>query len=371
MPIKLQHALGKADRAKSRFAILAAAVGLSLTALTAIFLTSLPRLGSSPVEAAATLVADAVRGVPQPTTSAAPSSKPRQVAEASQPASQLQPAAPAPVTPSPSTEPTSKKLPERTAAAVDPRSINAPPTSVPRPAVIAGAPPAAPPSAAPAPVGAAPLPPPPAFEALDPAKGVAPIAQMLQSLEERLAALNVAAEAERQDAAKRAIERRELDQRDIERREAERKFAEQQRLAALSTPGAPGSAARSGASPPPKSTACLSAVEAATTTLLISFDTGSTVVSPVQVEQLKRFGGMLKSCPDAKLEVAGHTDAKGVAESNFSLSWRRAEAVIEVFRSVGVDTGRFTAVGYGTRRPLSITVEQQNPIDRRVEMTLR
>ncbi|MBX9926971.1 MAG: OmpA family protein [Hyphomicrobiaceae bacterium] len=370
VPLKLQRALAKADRARTRIGLIGAAVGLALTIAIAAFVSSLPRIGPSPVQVAASLGADVFRRVPPPVVPD-PAPAARQVAQAPGvpvvPASPTQPPAPQSVVRPPD-------VPVVAAPVASAPIISAPEprtTEAPRPVVVAAAPLSATPSAAPTTKGDAVAPAPPAFEALDPTTIVAPIALKLQSLEERLTALNAAAEAERRDAETRAIERREQEKRDAERREAARKLAEQQRLAALqpqvpvaAVPGADNAST-------PKKANCLAAIEAATQTMLISFDSGSVAISPVQLEQLKRLGALLKSCPDAKLEVAGHTDSKGVAESNFSLSWRRAEAVIEVFQSVGVDVQRFTAVGYGTRRPLSRTAEQQNPIDRRVDMSLR
>ena len=370
IPLKLQHALAKADRSRTRIGLFGAAVGLALTLAIAAFVSSLPRLGPSPVQAAASLGADAFRrlppsGVPDAAATA------RQVAQAPRTpvasASPTQPPSPPTVVRPPDAPVAAAPVaPTSGIAAAEPRTTDAP-----KPVVVAAAPLAAAQPAAPTTKGDVVTPAPPAFEGLDPSKVVAPITLKLQSLEERLTALNAAAEAERRDAETRAIERREQEKRDAERRETERKLAERQQLAALQTQAPVAAVSSADNASAPKKASCLAAIEAATQTMLISFDSGSVAISPVQLEQLKRLGALLKSCPDAKLEVAGHTDSKGVAESNFSLSWRRAEAVIEVFQSVGVDIQRFTAVGYGTRRPLSRTAEQQNPIDRRVDMSLR
>jgi outer membrane protein OmpA-like peptidoglycan-associated protein len=118
---------------------------------------------------------------------------------------------------------------------------------------------------------------------------------------------------------------------------------------------------------------CRGDVEIAANAMIIAFDVNSSEISPVQQEQLKRFSGILRTCPEVKLEVAGHTDLKGQQERNFGLSWARAEAVIKVLRSHGLTAMEFTPFGYGPRRPLSQNTDNESysPIDRRVELIVR
>jgi outer membrane protein OmpA-like peptidoglycan-associated protein len=118
---------------------------------------------------------------------------------------------------------------------------------------------------------------------------------------------------------------------------------------------------------------CRRDVEIAAGAIIVSFEVNSAEISPVQLEQLKRFSGVLRTCPDVKLEVAGHTDLKGQQERNFGLSWARAEAVIKVLRSHGLTGMDFTPFGYGPRQPLSQNADTSNysPVDRRVELIVR
>ncbi len=342
IPLKLKHTLTKADRRRTRYGLVAAGLCLSVVGLAASLLTTLPRLGPSPLYAAAGLGGLALSGVPAPSTV-------QRIAETGENAGIVSPV-----------ESAKLALPAPPVVSAQPSAATKPVSSPPA-AVVAAAQ--------------------QRVEPADSAVVVAPIAQKIQSLEERLAALNVAAETERREVEKRALDRREQDRLDDERRRAEQRQSEQklaelklaeQRVAANQPPAGPGSnSGPATATASGKTSPCLAAVDAATQAVLVSFDTGSTVVSPVQVEQLKRVAALIKNCPAAQIEVAGHTDSKGALESNFSLSWRRAEAVIAVFQGAGVDPSRFTAVGFGTRRPLSQTAEQQNPIDRRVELKLR
>ena len=77
----------------------------------------------------------------------------------------------------------------------------------------------------------------------------------------------------------------------------------------------------------------------------------------------------LRAYPDAKIEVRGHTDNTGSAESNRALSHRRALAVRETLIRQGVAPDRVTAIGYGEDYPVASnatpTGREQN---RRVEI---
>jgi outer membrane protein OmpA-like peptidoglycan-associated protein len=125
--------------------------------------------------------------------------------------------------------------------------------------------------------------------------------------------------------------------------------------------------------PPVDKASCVREVEIAAKSIIISFDVRSAVISPVQLEQLKRFAAFLSACPQAKVEIAGHTDLKGQQEGNFQLSWDRAESVLKALKTHGLDPNRFTVVGYGPRRPLSQSTDatNYNPVDRRVELFVR
>lgn len=56
---------------------------------------------------------------------------------------------------------------------------------------------------------------------------------------------------------------------------------------------------------------------------------------------------------DIRAEVAGHTDDRGAADYNRSLSQRRAESVRSYLVSKGVDASRLTARGYGEDSPIA------------------
>ena len=68
---------------------------------------------------------------------------------------------------------------------------------------------------------------------------------------------------------------------------------------------------------------------------------------------------ILQRYPDLKVEVAGHTDSRGDAKYNQSLSERRAKAVYDYLVENGIDKARLIGpVGFGEMRPL---VPNQKP----------
>lgn len=87
---------------------------------------------------------------------------------------------------------------------------------------------------------------------------------------------------------------------------------------------------------------------------------------------LDRLAGLLKQCPEATLEIGGHTDSQGDREENRSLSLRRARVVVDYLVKAGVERGRLDGVGHGADRPLatgdSPTSRAEN---RRVEFTVK
>jgi hypothetical protein len=102
----------------------------------------------------------------------------------------------------------------------------------------------------------------------------------------------------------------------------------------------------------------------------IYFDTGSDRIRPESTPTLKEIGAMLKDHPDLKLAIEGHTDNVGSAESNKTLSEKRAAAVRQVLiDSYQVDDGRLTAKGLGASKPAaSNDTPEGRQQNRRVEL---
>jgi OOP family OmpA-OmpF porin len=68
---------------------------------------------------------------------------------------------------------------------------------------------------------------------------------------------------------------------------------------------------------------------------------------------LDRLAGIVKACPAARINIAGHTDSEGLEERNQALSERRAGTVASYLASKGVETNRLSTVGYGESRPIA------------------
>ncbi len=77
-------------------------------------------------------------------------------------------------------------------------------------------------------------------------------------------------------------------------------------------------------------------------------------------------------CPNATIEVAGHTDADGEDSFNQALSEKRAQAVIDYLVKAGLTADRFTAVGYGSTQPVAGNdTDDGKAQNRRIEFLVR
>ncbi len=101
----------------------------------------------------------------------------------------------------------------------------------------------------------------------------------------------------------------------------------------------------------------------------VAFKTGSAELTPESITVLARVANSLVENPDVLVEVRGHTDAQGAAETNRDLSQRRAIAVREVLIQMGVASMRITAVGYGEDQPIADNATAEGRAkNRRVEL---
>ncbi|WP_284265161.1 OmpA family protein [Bradyrhizobium iriomotense] len=77
-------------------------------------------------------------------------------------------------------------------------------------------------------------------------------------------------------------------------------------------------------------------------------------------------------CPNAMIEVAGHTDSDGEDSFNQALSEKRAQAVIDYLVKAGLPSDRFTAVGYGSTQPVAGNdTDEGKAQNRRIEFLVR
>ena len=104
----------------------------------------------------------------------------------------------------------------------------------------------------------------------------------------------------------------------------------------------------------------------------IRFETGQAAIDHDSDAVLDNLTAIAMRCPDARIEISGHTDAVGNEEANMDLSRRRAEAVVDYLKTAGVADERMTAVGYGKTRPIaSNDTEEGRAQNRRIEFEVK
>lgn len=103
-----------------------------------------------------------------------------------------------------------------------------------------------------------------------------------------------------------------------------------------------------------------------------NFDVGSRSVEPLTIKNLKAAAELLRSYPNARVIIEGHTDNTGPRELNIRLSKLRAEKGKEYMAVVEeIDPDRVIARGYGPDYPLaSNDTEAGRTINRRVVVTV-
>ncbi|GAA1618934.1 hypothetical protein GCM10009679_24360 [Saccharothrix algeriensis] len=99
----------------------------------------------------------------------------------------------------------------------------------------------------------------------------------------------------------------------------------------------------------------------------VTFVDDKTVLTPAGRAALARAAQVLATT-QVKVRIEGHTDSKGTAASNLTLSRARAKVVVDFLVKQGIAADRLTAVGYGETRPaVPNTTEANQAINRRVE----
>ncbi|MGH8045342.1 MAG: OmpA family protein, partial [Stenotrophomonas sp.] len=86
----------------------------------------------------------------------------------------------------------------------------------------------------------------------------------------------------------------------------------------------------------------------------IRFEHKSPVLRADGLDMLRASALALRAAdPGLRLEVAGHTDSLGTADSNLRLSQQRAEAVVAELQALGVPAHTLQARGYGEEQPVA------------------
>ena len=103
----------------------------------------------------------------------------------------------------------------------------------------------------------------------------------------------------------------------------------------------------------------------------LQFAPNSTALQPAAVAFLDQLGAVLVANPTATLEIFGHTDGVGPADSNLALSQARVDAIAAHLIGAGVAPERLTAIGQGEAFPLAPDdTEEGRAKNRRIELML-
>ncbi|WP_419770933.1 MAG: OmpA family protein [Candidatus Marinarcus sp.] len=103
----------------------------------------------------------------------------------------------------------------------------------------------------------------------------------------------------------------------------------------------------------------------------IVFQRMSSNVTDKSRDVIAKIAKVLKENQDIKIEIAGHTDAKGDEDFNQMVSQQRAESVKNILIEMGVDSQRMVAKGYGETKPIVPNdPDGYSTINRRVEFNI-
>jgi outer membrane protein OmpA-like peptidoglycan-associated protein len=103
----------------------------------------------------------------------------------------------------------------------------------------------------------------------------------------------------------------------------------------------------------------------------ITFQSGSARMAEESLPVIDELAGDLALCPEATVNVEGHTDSDGEDEANLALSVSRAEAVVDALILRGIGPERLYAIGYGESLPIaSNETRAGKQANRRIVFTL-
>jgi OOP family OmpA-OmpF porin len=104
----------------------------------------------------------------------------------------------------------------------------------------------------------------------------------------------------------------------------------------------------------------------------IRFESGKADIVADSAGLLDRLIETALRCPNANIEVAGHTDTDGEEAANQALSEKRAQAVTDYLVRAGLPASRFTPVGYGSAQPVAGNDSDDGKAqNRRIEFVVR
>lgn len=104
----------------------------------------------------------------------------------------------------------------------------------------------------------------------------------------------------------------------------------------------------------------------------VQFEVGSATLQAQSYVVLDQIVQILKDNPTYGIQISGHTDATGDANSNVDLSARRAKTCYDYLIRKGISSSRLDFVGYGEARPIaSNSTASGRSLNRRVEFEVK
>lgn len=85
----------------------------------------------------------------------------------------------------------------------------------------------------------------------------------------------------------------------------------------------------------------------------INFASNSADIDTSSSDLLRDLIDIVNQCPDAQIEIAGHTDSRGSDDFNLRLSQARASSVMNYLINNNIEANRLSAVGYGESNPIA------------------
>lgn len=85
----------------------------------------------------------------------------------------------------------------------------------------------------------------------------------------------------------------------------------------------------------------------------IYYATGSSQIKQEASSDLDRLVLFLTDNPNVKIEIASHSDSRGIASNNLILSKQRAQEVVNYLKLKNINENRIIAKGYGETRLLN------------------
>ncbi|MEV6927542.1 OmpA family protein [Dactylosporangium sp. NPDC051485] len=104
----------------------------------------------------------------------------------------------------------------------------------------------------------------------------------------------------------------------------------------------------------------------------VEFENDSATLTAQGVAVVQNAASILRSNPNIKVSIEGHTDLTGTPAHNQALSEARAKTVLDTLVSLGIAPDRLTSKGFGDSRPKVPGIDEAaNAVNRRVEFIVQ